>query len=510
MISLGLEIGPSKIKVVELEGHGKGFSVTKFVQVEIPQEGEDRDEIILEKLKELFARHKLPKDRVIVSLDSSEVFLREVQLPFVDPAQIRKTIKFEVEQHIHTHSVEDLVVDYYISSQTDRSSNLLTISAPRELLSRRLKLLSSAGIDPIHIDIDICAILNALSVFDELGKDEHLLVLYCDDPFVKILFIENGKLRCARTLRFFLRDESLDKPSMERISLLGKEVNRFLLSGSLPSPSRMLLFIEDSLAEDTSRLLSESTGLAVKVLEMPEGFLEEKENLSSFLVPFGLSLKGHGIDELGMDFRKEEFVYRKPMEILSGSLTIFLFLLGLFLAVMLAEQFWRKRNLDQTREEILGRQQEEFILMTEREPISQEQIYEEAKRAYDEYKEKLGGGEYPIEFSSLVVLKKAFDVLARFRNRAREEISKEKHILLELKSISIRQARSKVLLEFILKATLYSAQKGTPTSIGDAEVLKNMFREEKLFKNADFQGMVRPLADGKVEFTIASKLSRER
>src|SRR6185436_16858139 len=79
------------------------------------------------------------RGRIAASIDSGDAMLRELHLPFTNDDQIRKTVRFELEQHIHNHAIEDLVVDYVKSATTDKGSQLLVAAVPKTLVEERLR-----------------------------------------------------------------------------------------------------------------------------------------------------------------------------------------------------------------------------------------------------------------------------------------------------------------------------------------------------------------------------------
>src|SRR5688572_26567937 len=198
---LGIEIDSDGVRALALEG-GKRPRILAFSERHIdPDESRPWSERAREALVAAVAEAGA-RGRVAASIDSGDAILRELQLPFTNDEQIRKTVRFELEQHIHNHAIEDLVVDYVKTGSTDKGSQILVVAVPKTLLEERLRLLESAGADPAVVDLDALALFNALVEAGEVSDDAPLLALYGGSRFTKFLLIENRLPRAIRTIRY--------------------------------------------------------------------------------------------------------------------------------------------------------------------------------------------------------------------------------------------------------------------------------------------------------------------
>jgi Tfp pilus assembly PilM family ATPase len=116
----GIEIDGSQVRVTVIDGSPKKYRVVDFVEGRITGETEDERR---DSLRELLAPVLLGKDRrgldVGISLGADRAILREINVPFTKDDVIAKTIRFESESHIHAHSVEDLLIEYIKTSESE-------------------------------------------------------------------------------------------------------------------------------------------------------------------------------------------------------------------------------------------------------------------------------------------------------------------------------------------------------------------------------------------------------
>ena len=105
MPAVGLQVDHHLIAAIRLDGSARSPEIRAFFAEPFPTQPADstlsaqawRAEVIDEFLK----RHKLPRDRVYLAVSSADTILRQFSVPFTQDDQIRKTIRFQTEAHIH-------------------------------------------------------------------------------------------------------------------------------------------------------------------------------------------------------------------------------------------------------------------------------------------------------------------------------------------------------------------------------------------------------------------------
>src|SRR5262245_34534795 len=161
--AVGLDIGSRTIKVVELSGSPKAFKIQRLAIREVPRppeappkEGEeafDATTATAQVVREIFDTLKLPKEDVCAVFDSGKTMSREIVVPFLEPEKIRKVVKFEAEHHLHSQSVDEVVVNWIKTGETKEGSRLTIFASSKEELVERLAVLRLAGIEPASIDL---------------------------------------------------------------------------------------------------------------------------------------------------------------------------------------------------------------------------------------------------------------------------------------------------------------------------------------------------------------------
>lgn len=490
--SLGIELNETKVKLLELETNGKKFKVNSFYEASIPA-GDEKpwEENAKNVLRALLTNKRIAKSSAALSIDSGEAIIREIHLPFKNDDQIRKTFKYELENFIHNYAVEELVVDFYKYGETDKGVNLLTMAIPKVHLSKQLAVLEENGIDPLFIDLDVCALFNALSTLGFIESDEPLVIVYGNAKFTKLMYVEGKKPKYIRTIRFAILSDTDLISSVTNI--LAKELQRFLLAASASTPISLLL-LGNIAKSEVANILEKELALSVKIVSILEKIEHNPEiNNVDISVPLGLALKCSEIDAMGIDFRKEEYLYKKRFEairfpaVIAVTLVAFIFI-GLFFYLLNT-----KSSLKDACNTILDRQSKVYSEVAKKPIDDKEQILKYMSNYYKEIDEKIGGGDYPIEKSALLIWRELFDSINKFRQKSEGIKLGGEEIYLFLTTLSIQHSVEKAIL------------KGEITNREFADMLKSTLKENNLFANAEYLGSLPPTPSGRVNFTIEAK-----
>ena len=177
---LGLDINDDYITAVQVESGLKAYQIMACARVRI--EGDDG---LDDALKELFEQKDLKSDICVAAIPGEYVSYRNLRMPFKDTKKIRQVLPFEVETMV-PFPVEELVIDFMISDRLDQSE-ILAVSAKKELISQYLADLKSNGIDPDVLGIRCVPTVSLLlkqestpddGLFLEIGQKSSTMVLF--------------------------------------------------------------------------------------------------------------------------------------------------------------------------------------------------------------------------------------------------------------------------------------------------------------------------------------------
>src|ERR1019366_934380 len=170
---VGLDIGSSTVKIVQLKQEANQWKLVSMGIVEIPKESleaknpESQRLSIVETIKRVFKESGVKTKKVVTSLSGDSVIIRYVKLPFMTEEELRGSIAREAEQYIPLN-IDQVVLDFQILGETQedgqRKLDVLLVAAKVDVVDQHLAMLKSAGLSPMVIDIDAFALQNAYEI----------------------------------------------------------------------------------------------------------------------------------------------------------------------------------------------------------------------------------------------------------------------------------------------------------------------------------------------------------
>lgn len=528
----GIEINRSKIKLCVTDYTAKKPRILGYVEAAIPEEQERTwEERAGATLKELLARLKIPYDAVAMSVDSSECLVRELTLPYKKDEQIRQVYKGQFANLIHDYDIDDLVVDYFKIGETEKETSLIAIGVPKEILARNLAALQKAGVDPITIDIDVIALFNALYNCGVIEPQETVLIIHGSlNRFAKFILVENDRVKAVRAIRFLVPsmskaemdeyvqsrewktetvagpipviivDESeqkeIDLEVRNQISLsnlLQKEILRFITAYASQDVSYVLL-TGDFEQEQIRARVQPHIPIPVKTVNILESidhpFQEDSEQIRAKVhVPLGLALKAGDVDVLKLEYRKEDFLYRKRYGKIKAALTVMFELLIVLISIVGLYLYFNKYRIYEAAYKDVLALQRDAVQGMGLDEAPDEELY---NRLWELHKKKVSAvtGAGPLEKSALQIIAEMFQAVTDFY----QQNNRNENFYCSIERVNADQSGGLISLEVKVKEPQYG------------QMLLDGLRRNAFFSGADFKET--RTEGGFIKYTIA--VSKER
>ncbi len=218
---VGVDIGNSHIKVVQMDLRKSKPIVTGFYVEEIPFDKRNRGEItekyIIENLKKITKKAKLVNSLAVSFISGPSVFVHSCSIPEVPEKEIEDAIKADVAKDL-PFPVEEAVLCYNIVNRvTGRKGpefEIAAVFAQKEEVNKKIWLLEQSGLQAFGITVLPFAYENIFySNLEEVP--ENTVIITFGENFTGINFFKNGNF-------MFTRD----------VSASGKDINK-ALSGSV-------------------------------------------------------------------------------------------------------------------------------------------------------------------------------------------------------------------------------------------------------------------------------------
>src|ERR1044071_9834897 len=219
MSMVGVDIGSSSVKAVELQGKGNEFQL-----VSLGYEPLEADSVVDGQIMELntvsnaianiFTVHKIKTNRVAAGVNGHSVIVKNIVLPQMTPAELQESFAWHAEEHI-PFDISDVNLDYHVTESKEDAIHILMAACKRDKVANLKQAIQLAGKQPAVIDVDAFALQNCyeLNYDPQPGQVVALLNIGASTTNINIL---NG----VRSV--FTRDASFG--GNQYTSLLQKEL----------------------------------------------------------------------------------------------------------------------------------------------------------------------------------------------------------------------------------------------------------------------------------------------
>jgi len=178
--AVGLDIGTSAVRAAELSVGRGGYTLERFGQVALPVgaviDGEVLDrEAVTAALKVLWSQTKFSTKRVVLGVANQKVVVRQVDLPWMEPKELRNALAFQVQDFIPI-PVDQAIMDFhpleeFTNDAGNRMLRVLLVAAGREMVGSCLDAVQHAGLTPVMVDLTSFALIRSSTHADALGID---------------------------------------------------------------------------------------------------------------------------------------------------------------------------------------------------------------------------------------------------------------------------------------------------------------------------------------------------
>jgi len=255
---VGLDIGSSCIKAVELTRDKYDHVVTGYAQIDVANEGARQDAIA-----ELMRAAKFRSKRVATAVSGKNVIFRYVSMPEMAPDKLVQAVRLEADKYI-PFDVNEVELDAHkLGSGTDANGRpdmkVLLVAAKKTVVADHARMLTELGLQPASIGVDGFALGNAWELADQVNPG-------IQEPGRTVALIDIGAAKSSINI---LRDN---------VSCFAREVP--MGGQDLTNAIARRLGIEPSQAEAQKREPGEQVGLIAEASAQVLEDLGNEINLS--------------------------------------------------------------------------------------------------------------------------------------------------------------------------------------------------------------------------------------
>jgi type IV pilus assembly protein PilM len=196
---VGLDIGSSAIKLVELIEEKKSFKLQNLAIAPLPPEaivdGALMDSVtIIDTIRDLVNTCKPKTKDVVTSVSGHSVIVKKIALPFMTETELDESIQWEAERYI-PFDINDVNIDFQIFGSAPENPELMDVvlvAAKKDIINDYVAVILESGLNPVIIDIDAFAIENMLAINYEFEKDETVGIANVGANITNINILKNN------------------------------------------------------------------------------------------------------------------------------------------------------------------------------------------------------------------------------------------------------------------------------------------------------------------------------
>ena len=203
---VGLDIGSSSIKAVELRSTRHGFELVSFGLQPLAQDtvvdGAIMDApLVAAGISTIFEEQKIKTKNVATSVSGHSVIVKRVTLPAMTEEELYDRIQGEASQHI-PFDIADVNLSYQLLEAVDTQMDVLLVAVKKDKILNHTNVLAQAGKTPTVVDIDAFALQNCFEVNYDPDPGQTMALLNIGASVMNINIVRGG-------IPLFTRDVSV-------------------------------------------------------------------------------------------------------------------------------------------------------------------------------------------------------------------------------------------------------------------------------------------------------------
>jgi type IV pilus assembly protein PilM len=205
---VGLDIGSSTLKAIELRAVGKGFRVAAFAVEPLPPDAIVDGSIldgaaVAAAIRRLFESGGFKTMDVVASLSGNAVIVKKISLPMMTDAELSDSIHWEAEQYI-PFEIQEVNLDYQILAPSPTGSKdtmeVLLVAAKKDKIADYTSVIEQAGRVPVVLDVDAFALQNAYEINYDLEPETVVVLLNAGASAININIMSGSRSLFTRDI----------------------------------------------------------------------------------------------------------------------------------------------------------------------------------------------------------------------------------------------------------------------------------------------------------------------
>jgi len=194
--SVGLSIGTSSIKIVEVKKSRGSWQLLHFGIIQLPDDTIVNREIVnpisvVESIRTLVNEIRLSTKAVTLSLSGTALIVKRMNIEIQNPGELQDQVFWEAEQYL-PFDISEVVLDYELVSKTkDNLADVVLVAVKKVAIESYMNCVADAGLSPKVVDADFFALQNLFEIGYPTKSGEAVAIVDIGAAGTKIIILHN-------------------------------------------------------------------------------------------------------------------------------------------------------------------------------------------------------------------------------------------------------------------------------------------------------------------------------
>ncbi len=201
---VGLDIGTSAVKAVELRPRGSGYELVGFGMAYVPagaiQGGEIKEpEAVQQAIRQALTRGGVQATDAVIGVSGGSVIAKRVNLPKMSESELGDSIRWEAEQHI-PFDIDDVNIDFQILRQDGPQLEVMLVAVKKGKVQSYVDVVAACGLSVAVVDVDVFALETQHELNETNGGNEVVALVNIGHETTNTNILQGGRNVYARDI----------------------------------------------------------------------------------------------------------------------------------------------------------------------------------------------------------------------------------------------------------------------------------------------------------------------
>jgi type IV pilus assembly protein PilM len=195
--SVGINIGSSSVKMVELKRSGKSYTLTKFGVVPLPEDAVVNREVmnpvaVADAVKKLISQVKPNRKIVVTGIGGAAVILKRMTVEVANIKELQDAVFWEAEQYLPFDPAEVAMDFHTISRGKDNRTDVLFVASKLSILDGFVAAIRDGGITATIVDTEVFGLQNIYEENYSANSHESTALVDIGAASIKVVVVHDG------------------------------------------------------------------------------------------------------------------------------------------------------------------------------------------------------------------------------------------------------------------------------------------------------------------------------